>query len=51
MTLEGVHIPEGLVGSIPMTVLAPIQDAMRGNHDAWLDMVGVDRGDLWGLAE
>ena len=32
-----------------MMVLAPIQDVMRGNHDAWSGMVGVDWGGLWSL--
>src|SRR5882724_12276524 len=45
-------IPRGyLCQSLPTTVLAPIQDMMRGNHNEWLGMVRVDQGGLWGLAE
>ena len=34
-----------------MTVMAPIQDAMKGNLDAWSGMVRVDWGGLRNLAE
>ena len=34
-----------------MNVLAPIQDATKGNLDAWLDMVGADQGCLRNLVE
>jgi len=36
---------------IPMSVLAPIQDVMMGNLDAWLGRVRVDQGQLRNLAK
>jgi len=34
-----------------MMVLATIQDAMKGNPDAWSGIIRVDNGGLQGLAE
>jgi len=34
-----------------MNVLAPIQDVMKGNLDAWLGIVGADQGCLRNLVE
>jgi len=52
MISEGVSIPEAEGrGCIPMNVLAPIKDAMKGNLDAWSGMVRVELGGLRNLTE
>jgi len=37
-------------GCILTKVLAPLHDAMKREHGAWLGMVGVDRGGLLSMA-